>query len=350
MTTMNLYDMTDTWNAGATTFTAVKMDVTDTASASGSLLLDLQVGGSSRFSVTKAGRVTFLAGASADPSVWIAGNTIYRGATQGATALIFGTATNDVFAVAQNTTAGAVLAGPLNFSTAISATADTVLVRDAADTLAQRRGTNAQELRVYETFTDVSNYRRGYFRVASGTLRIGWEGLGTGGTSGNTVVHSGAGAGSEVYISTSGTLRWKVDGNGHLVAQVDNTYDIGASGASRPRSIYTSQGVSFANSLSVNSSTFHTVVWNGGQYGWAGAASSSTTTAIDTGLARSAAKIVRVTDGSTGGGAMQLTEMTAPAAPAADNVRIYAEDNGSGKTRLMALFATGAAVQIAIEP
>jgi hypothetical protein len=47
---------------------------------------------------------------------------------------------------------------------------------------------------------------------------------------------------------------------------------------------------------------------------------------------------------------MQLTEMTAPAAPAADNVRIYAEDNGSGKTRLMALFATGAAVQIAIEP
>jgi hypothetical protein len=31
-------------------------------------------------------------------------------------------------------------------------------------------------------------------------------------------------------------------------------------------------------------------------------------------------------------------------------VRIYAEDNGSGKTRLMAKFPTGAAVQIAIEP
>jgi hypothetical protein len=42
--------------------------------------------------------------------------------------------------------------------------------------------------------------------------------------------------------------------------------------------------------------------------------------------------------------------MTAPAAPATNNVRIYAEDNGSGKTRIMALFATGAAVQIAIEP
>jgi hypothetical protein len=45
-----------------------------------------------------------------------------------------------------------------------------------------------------------------------------------------------------------------------------------------------------------------------------------------------------------------MAEMTAPAAPAANGVRIYAVDNGSGKTQLMALFATGAAQQIAIEP
>ena len=43
-------------------------------------------------------------------------------------------------------------------------------------------------------------------------------------------------------------------------------------------------------------------------------------------------------------------EMTAPAAPAANGYKIYAEDNGAGKTRLMVLFATGAAQQIAIEP
>ena len=43
-------------------------------------------------------------------------------------------------------------------------------------------------------------------------------------------------------------------------------------------------------------------------------------------------------------------EMTAPAAPAANGYRIYADDNGSGKTRLMVLFATGGAQQIAIEP
>jgi hypothetical protein len=53
-----LYDLTDTWNAGATTFTAVKMNVTDTASAAGSALIDLQLGGVSQFKVSKAGAAT----------------------------------------------------------------------------------------------------------------------------------------------------------------------------------------------------------------------------------------------------------------------------------------------------
>lgn len=53
-----IYDITDLWNNVSTTFTAIKMNVTDTASAAGSLLMDLQVGGTSRFSVTKAGVVT----------------------------------------------------------------------------------------------------------------------------------------------------------------------------------------------------------------------------------------------------------------------------------------------------
>lgn len=58
MSTMNIFDMTDTWNAGATTFSAIKMNVTDTASAAGSLLIDLQVGGVSQFKVSKGGRIT----------------------------------------------------------------------------------------------------------------------------------------------------------------------------------------------------------------------------------------------------------------------------------------------------
>ncbi len=47
---------------------------------------------------------------------------------------------------------------------------------------------------------------------------------------------------------------------------------------------------------------------------------------------------------------IRLTEITAPAAPSANQVVIYAEDNGSGKTRLMARFSSGAAQQIAIQP
>jgi hypothetical protein len=50
-------NMSQTWNSGATTFYAIKMNVADTASAAGSKLLDLQVGGITQFSVGKAGQV-----------------------------------------------------------------------------------------------------------------------------------------------------------------------------------------------------------------------------------------------------------------------------------------------------
>ena len=46
-----------TWNNIATTFTAIKMDVTDTNSASDSKLIDLQVGSVSKFSVDKNGEI-----------------------------------------------------------------------------------------------------------------------------------------------------------------------------------------------------------------------------------------------------------------------------------------------------
>ena len=47
-----------TWNNALTTFSAIKMNVTDTASASDSKLIDLQVDGVSKFSVNKEGKVT----------------------------------------------------------------------------------------------------------------------------------------------------------------------------------------------------------------------------------------------------------------------------------------------------
>ena len=48
-------EINPTWNAGSNTVTALKMNVTDTASGSGSLLMDLQVGGASKFTLRKDG-------------------------------------------------------------------------------------------------------------------------------------------------------------------------------------------------------------------------------------------------------------------------------------------------------
>lgn len=46
----------------------------------------------------------------------------------------------------------------------------------------------------------------------------------------------------------------------------------------------------------------------------------------------------------------EISEMTAPAAPAADKCRLFVQDNASGKTQLMAIFSSGAAQQVAIQP
>jgi hypothetical protein len=56
--TIPTLSMTSTWNNAAVTFTGLKYNVTDTASDAASLLADLQVGGSSKWKVTKGGNVT----------------------------------------------------------------------------------------------------------------------------------------------------------------------------------------------------------------------------------------------------------------------------------------------------
>ena len=55
-------DMTQTWNDGGVTFTGIKLNVTDTASAAASMLVDLQVGGVTQFNVTRGGAITATGG------------------------------------------------------------------------------------------------------------------------------------------------------------------------------------------------------------------------------------------------------------------------------------------------
>lgn len=79
----------------------------------------------------------------------------------------------------------------------------------------------------------------------------------------------------------------------------------------------------------------------GNMFGFAGVGFGSST---DTLLYRSAAGIVSVAN------AFEFSEMTAPSAPAANKVRLFSRDNGSGKTQLCAIFPTGAVQVLATEP
>lgn len=200
---------------------------------------------------------------------------------------------------------------------------DLKIVRDAAATLAQRNGTTQQIFRLYNTYTDANNYERLTLTGVAGTsVNITAETLGTGGDD-LDIVLTPAGDGRSRFI----TGAWI--GNFPTYATSINIDDYGVS------------------------------VIASGHYKWT---SDIGTAVADTGLSRNAAGVVEVNNGTAGTYRdlklrnllnteyHQMTEMTAPSAPAANSVRIYAEDNGAGKTRLMALFASGVAQQIAIEP
>jgi hypothetical protein len=78
-------------------------------------------------------------------------------------------------------------AGNVTASGSLTLGSDTILLRDAANTLAQRNVANAQRFNLYGTYTDASNYRRLYSTMTTGgAATIGVEGLGTG-ASGNTL-------------------------------------------------------------------------------------------------------------------------------------------------------------------
>jgi len=157
------------WNNAATTFTGIQFDVTDTASAAGSLLMNLRVGGASRLSVEKDG-------------------TLYNNGFSIGTAAGYRLNTNGVKAATGTAlyadTAGIQISGTngINFTVGQvgNSAGDLVITRDAADTLAQRRGENPQAFRIYNTFTDVLNYERGALQWQSNELQLRVDGVGTG--------------------------------------------------------------------------------------------------------------------------------------------------------------------------
>jgi hypothetical protein len=115
------------------------------------------------------------------------------------------------------------------------ATVDTLLVRDGPGILAQRLGTAAHQFRIYQTFTDASNYERGRLGWSGNDFLVGVERDGTGSERG--LILQG-GAAQYIQFRLGGTNIWAFSNPGHLFPSGDNLYDIGISGTNRPRDIY----------------------------------------------------------------------------------------------------------------
>jgi hypothetical protein len=118
-----------------------------------------------------------------------------------------------------------------NTTSALSAGGDIALVREAAGVLGQRVGATAQAQRIYNTFTDASNYERLRLQWSSNLLELGTEAAGTG------VQRDLRFDGAQLLFRSAGVTRWVISGSGFLTAFADNTYDIGGSGSGRPRNL-----------------------------------------------------------------------------------------------------------------
>lgn len=91
---------------------------------------------------------------------------------------------------------------------------DTKLGRDAANTLALRGGPSAQAFRVYNTFTDASNYERAKIAWETNELVIGAENAGTG-TARDVTIKQPGNANLNFYVN--GGYAWRMDTSKNFV-------------------------------------------------------------------------------------------------------------------------------------
>jgi len=187
--TTPLLNLTGTWNTTGVA-QGILLNITDTASNAASVLFDVQTAGTSRFKISKTGTVTAIA--------VYASNSVFGGTGSqiSTTGLAVGSNASILWKSNANVELG---------------TSDLFLTRDAANTLAQRNGTNAQTFRLYNTYTDASNYERGVFdwTTNSNSLTIGTQKAGTG-TARRVRLNSAEGI--DVYCSdTSRTFQFAVN-------------------------------------------------------------------------------------------------------------------------------------------
>lgn len=162
-------EITQDWNTSGNP-TAVKVNVTNTASGTSAKLMDLQVGGASKFYVDKSGNLIGagnLKGAGNNPRSGLTlGNDIFLYSPE---IYVFGIGSGNN---ARNyfTPTQVRISGSSSFCWSngyADASADLLLSKDASATLAQSNGTNPQESRIYGSYTSATNYQR----LSTKTLR-----------------------------------------------------------------------------------------------------------------------------------------------------------------------------------
>jgi len=243
-------DISQTWNNSGVTFTGSKINITDTASASESIIADYQLGGVSQFAITKGGTsgIGYPAGFRIKtPNYQMywdtgAGGLLFRNSADssyvnlycnhvGSTGFLYGSGViTDALEVVNLSWRGAEQAVNLKGSVGITwnngatfTSPDLTLVRDGAGILAQRRTTNAQTFRIYNT-TDsgIANYERAKLAWESNTFVIGTEIAGTSVTPRNIAF-----TGGNVGIGTTSPLlklhvAGTVGGLGRVATYINN--------------------------------------------------------------------------------------------------------------------------------
>jgi hypothetical protein len=197
--TTALVNLSGTWNTTGSA-RGFRLNITDTASAASSKLLELLNGGSPVFSVEKNGNVTFNTAGIGGFGTFTPGNT-------------------PTFSLQQSTGLRAILSPlALTFFTAPASANPVTITGDAANILAQRNGVNAQIKRIYGTFTDASNNRRlDITSTTAGIFTLTATGIGTGAT-GNLLklTQPILLPASSVTLATNGDLAFEATSNTQL--------------------------------------------------------------------------------------------------------------------------------------
>lgn len=238
----SMFDLDGTWNTTGTP-TAFKLNILDTASNANSLLMDLRVGSSSKWKVDKTGNTTQAGVALAPSGSSVAPAYSFSGSTSSGMFLLsaIGLSISGVTGVIVRSSEIIIpTTSRYTWGNTSSYASDLFLERDAANTLALRNSTAAQLFHIYNTFTDASNYERAALRWSSNVFEI-------------RALAAGTGSARDIRVN-----EWTFKSTGHLLAAADNTYDIGASGATRPKDIYAA-GVIVAGGALISSGGTSTI-------------------------------------------------------------------------------------------